>query len=293
MKSVFVAAMIAALLMTVDESRAESAQEILDAAWDAQMERWKGLDSYLVVQSTMGIASKQYFVRTNLVDAAGKSRIMFLPAPDAGVRSGCVKPYSPDGESQGRGDTSAEYLSWFMDNAELVGEESVDGHATWRLRAEGLEQSQAFDQGEASIDSMTMWMSKDAYLPLRMRMEGTAAVEGQSRPVTIDTHAFDFRRVPGSRLVEPFRRTVSISGITAGIDPEQMAEARKAMAEFEKELANMPASQREMMKSMMGPRIEQMRKMAESGSFDSEILIESITPNPEAFGERIVACNAG
>ena len=94
------------------------------------------------------------------------------------------------------------------------------------------------------------------------------------------------------RLVgkQPFHRIVSISGIAAGMDDEQVAEAKKAMEELDKQLASMPESQREMMKSMMGPQMEQMRNLAESGSFKSEVVIEAITPNPEAFGERIVAC---
>ena len=46
----------------------------------------------------------------------------------------------------------------------------------------------------------------------------------------------------------------------------------------------------EMMKSMMGPQLETMRKLAESGNIESEILVESITANPEAFGERVDVC---
>ena len=291
MKSVYLMAFVAALLITSDEGWAESADEILDAAWSAQEERWKGLDSYLVQQSVMGRSSKQYYVRTTAVDAAGKSRTMFLLAVDAGLEPGCVNPYTATDATAGRGDSSAQHLSWFMENAELVGEEAVDGKAAWKLRASEVDRSQVLDQGEMSVSAMTIWIGKDGYLPLRMRMDGTAEIQGQARSVTMDMVASDFRAVPGSQLVEPFRRTVSMSGMMSGMDESQVAEAKRAMAEFEKQLAEMPESQREMMKSMMGPRIEQMRKMAESGSLDSEIVIESITPNPEAFGERIVACN--
>lgn len=293
MKPIYALTMIAALLIASQDSRAESAQDILDAAWNAQVERWKGVDSYLVEQSVMGMASKQYLVRTSITDDAGISRIVFLPAADAGLEPGCVNPHSTTQVSAGRGDTSAEYLSWFMGNAELIGEESVNGATAWKLRADGVDRSQQLNQEQMSITSMTMWLSKDGYLPLKMRMEGTAMIEGQSRPVTMDMLSGDFRKVQGSQLVEPFRRIVSISGMVAGIDEEQIAEARAAMAEFEKELASMPESQRAMVQSMMGPRMEQMRKLAESGSFESEIIVQSITPNPEAFGERIVACNAG
>jgi len=293
MKSTIFAVMIATALIVSDESYAESAQDILEAAWDAQISRWEGLDSYLVEQSVMGRSSKQYFVRTMAADSAGTRRTMFLPAPDAGLERGCVNPASMSQVQAGKGDASAEHLAWFTDNAELVGEESIDGKAAWQLRANDVGRSQALSQEEVSINSMTMWLSKDGYLPLKMRMEGTTTVEGQSQSVTIEMLASDFRKVPGSKLLEPFRRVVSISGVTAGLDAEQVAEARAAMVEMEKQLASMPESQREMMKSMMGPQLETMRKLAESGNIESEIVVESITANPEAFGERVVACDPG
>lgn len=291
MKSMTMVAIVAALLVTGTESRAESAQDILEAAWAAQVDRWEGLDSYVVEQSEMGRSAKRYFVRTTVADSAGTSRTMFLSAPDAGLERGCVNPASAKNAQAGKGDMSAEHMSWFMDTAKLVGEESIDGKTAWQIYSDEVEHNQALSTEEVSITSMTMWLSKDGYLPLKMRMEGSTDVQGQSRPVTIEMLASDFRKVPGSRLMEPFRRVVNISGITAGIDDAQVAEAREAMAEFEKQLASMPESQREMMKSMMGPQMEQMRNLAQSGSIESEILVKSITPNPEAFGERIAACN--
>ena len=291
MKSMLSAALVVIALFASNQSNAETAKDILEAAWAAQVSRWEGLDSYLVEQSEIGRSSKRYFVRTTVVDSAGDSRTMFLPAADAGLERDCVNPASAAQVPAGKGDFSAEHLTWFMDAAQLVGEEAIDGKAAWQLRADDVDRLQAMSREEVSISSMTMWLSKDGYLPLKMRMEGTTAMEGQSRPVTIEMLASDFRKVPGSQLLEPFRRVVSISGITAGIGDDQVAEARKAMAEFEKQLAGMPESQREMMKSMMGPQLEQMRNLAQSGSIQSEILVESITANPEAFGERIVACN--
>lgn len=293
MKSMIRNVMIALALVVSSHSNAESARDILEAAWNAQQSRWEGLDSYLVEQSEMGRATKRYFIRTTAVDSAGTSRTLFLPAPDAGLERGCVNPASATQVPAGKGDISAEHMTWFMEAAQIVGEESIDGKTAWQLRADDVDRSQALSREEVSISSMTMWLSKDGYLPLKMRMEGTTTVEEQSRPVTIEMSASDFRKVPGSQLLEPFRRVVSISGITAGIGDEQVAEARKAMAEFEKQLASMPESQREMMKSMMGPQLEQMRNLAESGSIQSEILVESITANPEVFGERVVACKKG
>lgn len=291
MKELSCAVVIFVALVASNPSNAESAQEILDAAWAAQVSRWEGLDSYLVEQTTMGRSSKQYLIRTTMVDSAGTSRTIFLPAPDAGLEPGCADPAAVTRPSAGKGDMSAEHMTWFMKTAQLVGDEVIDGKAAWQLRADDVDRNQALSQEEVSIDSMTMWLSKDGYLPLKIRMEGTTSMPGQSRPVTIDMSASDFRNVPGSKLVEPFRRVVSISGIAAGMDDPQIAEARKAMAEFEKQLASMPESQREMAKSMMGPQLAQMRNLAESGSIESEIRVESITANPVVYGERLVACS--
>ena len=43
----------------------------------------------------------------------------------------------------------------------------------------------------------------------------------------------------------------------------------------------MPASQRKMMESMMGPQLEMMRNMAAGGGFQMETVIEEITVNPD------------
>lgn len=287
-------ALIAVLaLFHSNAGHAETAQEILEAAWDAQLSRWDGLDSYLVEQLEMGQSAKRYFVRSEVSDAAGNSRTMFLPAPDGGLGGGCVNPASAAEMAAGQGDMSAEYMSWFMESAELIGEESVDDTDAWQLRANDIDRAQTLSSEDISISAMTMWLSKDRYLPLKMRMEGTVNVDSQSRPVTIEVLTSDFRAVPGSQLLEPFRRVVSISGITTGIDESQIAEAKAAMAEFEQQMASMPASQRQMMKSMMGPQLEQLRELADSGTLNMEIVVESITANPEVSGERVVACDPG
>lgn len=291
MKSMIWTVVVTSALLASADSGAESAQDILEKAWDMQVSRWEGLDSYLVEQSVMGHASKQYFVRTVVTDSAGVERTMFLPAPGAGHNSGCVKPISLSEGSVKKGNSSAEYMSWFIDNAELIGEESVDGKAALHFRADGLEQLQEMGGEEVKMRSMSMWFSKGDYLSLKVRMDGVTSIQGQSQPVVVETLHTDFRKVPGSHLVEPFRRVMNMSGMLGGDHSEQIAEARKQMAEMEKQMADMPASQREMMKKMMGPQLEAMRKMGQSGGLETEVLIRSITPNPEIAGERVVACD--
>ncbi len=292
MKSMACTVVATVALVTSVESYAKSAQEILDAAWEAQVGRWEGLDSYLVEEVVMGRKSKQYFVRAALVNSSGEEREMFVPAPDAALEPGCVNTSSLSAAAE-NGDNPADYLSWFQDKAELVGEESIDGTEAWQLRANDIDQPRSMDNEEFTMNSMTMWLSKDEYLPLKMRIDGEADMRGQSRQVMIESLHSDFRTVPGTQLREPYRRLMNISGMLDGGDMEQVAQAQEQMAEMEKQMASMPAEQREMMEKMMGPQLETIRKLAETGGIETEIVVESITPNPEAHGERVVACEEG
>ncbi len=159
---------------------------------------------------------KGYFVRSEVSDAAGNSRTMFLPAPDGGLGGGCVNPASAAEMAAGQGDMSAEYMSWFMESAELIGEESVDDTDAWQLRANDIDRAQTLSSEDMSISAMTMWLSKDRYLPLKMRMEGTVNVDSQSRPVTIEVLTSDFRAVRAGAGAVPGGR--QHRGITTGID---------------------------------------------------------------------------
>ncbi len=56
-----------------------------------------------------------------------------------------------------------------------------------------------------------------------------------------------------------------------------MEEARVHLAEFEKQMAEMPESQRQMMQNMMGEQIEMMRKMAAGDGIEIVTTVRSIT----------------
>lgn len=292
MKSKTFAAVSAVLLSASANSGAESAQEILDAAWAAQVNRWAGLDSYLVEQSVMGRKTNQYFVRTTMAGADGSERTLFMPVPELVVKPGCVDMSSLTTSQNSGIDGSAE-LSWFLDNAELVGEETVGGNAAWQLHADDIGQAQPVNGQDVKMNSMTMWLDKDDYVPLKMRIDGEARVEGQARPVVIETLHSDFRTVPGTQLREPFHRLVTISGMMQGVDPAQVAEAQAQLEQMEAQMASMPEAQRQMMEKMMGPQLEMVRKMARTGGIETEIVVNSITPNPRIEGTPVVACEAG
>lgn len=286
-------AIVLIMLASAAASSAESARDIVDAAWEAQLGRWEGLDAYLVEQTVMGNATKQFFLRTVITNDDGTERVMFVPSSKPVLKSGCVETAAiTDAMSNEAGDNS-DYFRWFMEDAELVGEELIDDTATWHLRAENPGGTQTMNGQTVTIRSMSLWLSKDEYLPIKAKFAGESIIDGQSQPVTIETLHSDFRTVAGTRLHEPFRRVMRISGMTAGLDKEQIAEARAQLEKMQTQMANMPEAQRKMMEKMMGPQLETIRKLAESGSIETEILVNSITPNPEINGTKAVACDVG
>jgi hypothetical protein len=58
-----------------------------------------------------------------------------------------------------------------------------------------------------------------------------------------------------------------------------MKRAQQEMAKLEQQMASMPANQRAMMESMIGPQMKTMRTMANDGVFESEIVVKGIKVN--------------
>jgi hypothetical protein len=350
-------ALVAIVISLPSVAFSQDARSILDTAQKKQLERWEGVDVYMVEQSMVGNVVKTYFQRTEFEDDAGDTQAVFLPASNAATRAGqCMGPqtmgpefwddYAASAEITGAAlgsefengleeaglpgdlfssmgsegtvsadprmmmgnnakfaramaqaqrdeaarDPSAEAAqeasrtAEIIDTATLIDTETVDGRNAYHLRADNIGQVQEADGSEFKMDTINIWIDAREYVPLRMTMEGTLTADGQTRPMTIENIQTDYRTVPGSRMYESYRQVMKISGM---MDPAQEAEMRKAakqMAEMEKQMASMPASQRKMMESMMGPQLEMMKSMASGGGFQTEVITSSITVNPPMTG---------
>jgi len=180
---------------------------------------------------------------------------------------------------------AAAQVAAVMDQATLQGTEQVDGREAYLLRATGLGQTQPFEGGEYTLDTVSVWIDTEHYVPLQTRMEGMVTSNGETRPITIERLDRDYRRVPDSNLYEPYRQVTSMSGMMDAEQQAQMREAEAQMAEMEQQLKNMPANQRAMMERMMGPQLEMIRNMAQGGGFQMEITVNSITVNPAGDGQ--------
>jgi len=191
-------------------------------------------------------------------------------AADAQRQNASESEATPDG---------SEFLD-FAEDAKLVGTEKIDGNAAFHLRAEGLKQVQEADGQTFTIEAMSFWIDSADYVPLRTKVEGTASDGRETRPLTIEKLDTDYRNVPDSNLYESFKQSMRIGGMMDAAQEAQMKEAQQKMAEFEQQMAEMPASQRQMMERMMGPQLETMRQMVKGGAFETETTIEEIKVVP-------------
>ncbi len=259
---------------------AADAQDIVDKVMQMQEERREGVNRYVVEQEVMGQVSKITFERTTVTGPDGKPVDTFrMVLPDEMLQAGPgEEPVMSQDDFEDMAQEAVFSIAAFSESAELVGTETVDGRKTYHLVAENLDRKRSFDESqEFTLQTINAWIDSEMYVPLKLVMDGTMVTDGTPRPVTIENIERDYRTVPGSNMYEPYQQVMRLTGEMAEETKRQMEEARVHLAEFEKQMAEMPESQRQMMQNMMGEQIEMMRKMAAGDGIEIVTTVRSIT----------------
>ncbi len=333
---------------------ADDAQSILEKMQQKQIERWRGVDSYIVEQTIMGNRARLYYERLTVTDADGKAVTTFRTvapkqvasrqsaaqsaAPGmqsmtpeqlrqfadaqemAGeglgneIESGMQKAGLPPGllgatgsdpwatldprvmmggnakmlramadekekpEDDGIADAQGQVAATdtIARRAHLVGTETIDERKAFHIRADGLNQVQQADGRQFTLQTMNLWVDAKEYVPLKTKIDGVAARGAETTPITIEMENQDYRSVPDSNMYEPYKRVMRLGGIMDAEQQKQMAEAKQKMAEFETQLAQMPAAQRKMIMHQVGPQMEMMRSMSAGGGFEIVAVVDEI-----------------
>ena len=204
-------------------------------------------------------------------------------SPDAGVMMGSTAQFlRASAAAQVSGEAAstegaAAGMEAFRRRAKLVGTEKVAETAAFHLRADNLDHRQQVEGGgEFVLDTIDMWIDKKMYVPLKMTMKGEMAASGRKQAVEIEKIDRNYQGVPGSRMYESREQVMRLGGIMTPEQQKQMKEAQAQLADFKKQMAAMPKAQQDMMKNMMGPQLEMMEKMAESGAFEVVTTVNDI-----------------
>lgn len=158
-----------------------------------------------------------------------------------------------------------------LGQAHVVDTDPIDGRPTVGLMSDNLNIRPTEGEQDVTINKAVMTFDAQTYMPLRIRMEGVMRDNGETRNIFIQRDDKDYQSVPGcGGMLKPFRSVMSMGGVLSPQEQAQLKEAGQKMAEFEQQMASMPANQRAMMEKMMGPQMEMMKNMSKTGAIEIE-----------------------
>jgi len=161
--------------------------------------------------------------------------------------------------------------------------------------ATDLKLKQEADGGTFTLNTATVWIDTEHYVPLKMAFDGLVDDgKGEPKDLTIEKLNLDYKQV--GPLYEPFREVARISGIMDAMTEDQrkeMEKAKKELAKAKEQLKSLPPDQQEMAMRMMGGQIEKFEKMVEGESFETSLDVVSVAvnegpPTPYAVGDITV-----
>lgn len=166
---------------------------------------------------------------------------------------------------------------------EVIGAEVVDGVHTRHLRAEGLQRTQTVNGEQFTLHSADLWVDETRLVTVRMRFEGEMESAGERQQVVIERADRDHRAVPGSGLLEPYHQVLTLQGVMSEAQQAEMREASARLDELEARMAEMPASQQQMLRRQMGPQMETLRTLAAGGGLEVVTQVHEIRVNDPDF----------
>ncbi|HUP52732.1 MAG TPA: hypothetical protein VM198_09660 [Longimicrobiales bacterium] len=249
-----VSAALALLAIASTHLAAQSVAEIVERMFDSYERQAEGVDNYTLVQSVLGVETTSYFEK-EMIDG----RPVFT-LRDSGV----------SGFSLSLGDDDAGVGDFFLWGDELAehgryaGREQIGSSAVHVLAVDDLSQldiAQPTTPDDMEFEPRTARIFVDDALmvPRRMEFVGDARTDTGPHEVTVRVDLENY--LPIESLLIPYRTVVNIEGLGAAIDPEMRAQ----LEEMERQLAAMPADQRQMMERMLGPQMEQIQQMMAGG----------------------------
>lgn len=270
----------------VDE-RTPAQQGMTPEAWQAYSDGLRRTGSGVDAEMQRGL--NEAGLPPGLLDGGGQAEPWASPNPAIMMDSMAGFTDAAAGANQARENDDetaiAQSMLLFRKKARIVGKETIDKRSAIHARAEDLNVVEEVDGERLTIHAISLWVDAQKLVPLKMRMEGAATREGQSRKVFLERLDQDYRTVPNSKLYMPYRSLMRMAGLFGPSEREQMKDARKQLEELDEQLASMPPEERARMERMVGPQIQMMRNMVDGGEMEVVTKVRAIRVNvglPEA-----------
>jgi len=242
---------------------AQDAAEVIGHALERYEERAAEISGYAVVQESMGYETKLEFLKETV---EGRPAFVLTTAERGEI--------APWGNFYGAYPTLAE-------RARLDGVAAVDGHETYVLRVDdfsGLDLSAEVGAGESEDfepETGVFYIDSDSYLLRKVEMDGVLAANDASSPFTFEISLRDWRDVEG--WLHPFEMRMTATGTPPGMTDADLQETLARLRRMQEEIASTPEPQRDALEQMIGPRIQELERMIESGTFEVTVRTRELT----------------
>lgn len=274
-RSVASAALALLLLAPIGTARAQSAPDVLQEALERFEERVADVRDYTVTQRVMGMETTAYFEK-KMVEGHPVFRSPETTSQEGGGEQMVSHPYS--------------FFPKIAANARMEGRTTLEGTEVLVVAVEDFSELDLGAMGIAREESDfepergTFYIESDRYVLRRVKMEGTARMDGEPRDVTLVADLGDYRQVEG--MLYPYRITVKMKGIKAAI-PEA---DRKRLEKLKAQLDSMPEEKRKMVEKAIPP---QMRKMMETGEMEFTVEVTELAVNQGPPSKRKAGTGGG
>jgi hypothetical protein len=257
------------------QAGAQNARDLMQAAWESQIERLAGVENVTIVQEVMGMETT---LRMEKRDMDGTPVLYPVSVSMGGMNT-------PIPQDMPQGDWARPFQEEWIERARLEGEETIDGHRTYVLAIDdfsGLEMPGVPGAGQGGPEitpvSVRMWLDPDGYLTRKVVMDMEARQEdGTTSDVHMEMFMEDYREVEG--YVHPFLTRTVTEGLMESADVDQ-EELRAQLAEMRAQLESMPEAQRRMMEGILNSQIEQMEGMlGGEGGMEFTITVKELRVN--------------
>lgn len=250
-------------LMLAPAAAAQSAQEVIETAMARFEDRVTGIENYTLVMDVMGFEVTNYFEKE-----------MVEGRPTFVLR-----------DRSGTGQGSGTFYNGFMeviDRAKLEGKESVDGYDCFVVTVDDFsgvdfDPQTPDDQEDFRPKHGTFYLDDDEYLIRKVDMKGELLGGEGWQEITMEIDFKDYREVDG--MLHPFSSEMNVAGMQNAMSDEEMQQAREELEEFKRQMAEMPEAQRAAVLRMMGPRMEEMERMLNSGSMQITTQVKELKVN--------------
>jgi hypothetical protein len=244
-------------------ARAQDAAEVIGHALERYEERAAAISGYAVVQESMGYETMLEF---------SKETVEGRPA--------FVRTTAEGGEIAAWGNFYAAYPT-LAERARLDGTTAVDGHETYVLRLydfSGLDLSEEVGAGQNedfAPETGTFFIDSESYLLRKVEMNGVLAANDATSPFTFEISLRDWREVEG--WLHPFEMQMTATGIPPGMTDADLQETLARLRRMQDEIASTPEPERDALEQMIVPRIQELERMIESGTFEVLVRTRELT----------------